>query len=119
MKDLKRKYIKVLKIELEDLNEDINMYMEKIIQDKDCGEITNYVFMENLALLKNEIIGIEAVNNYLDSLDIDELETIDDIIEKIKTDLERKLREDGIAHALTVYLERKIDKVKTYVMEAK
>lgn len=116
---MKHKYIKVLKIEMEDLNEDINMYREKITKDKNCGEITNYVFMENLALLQNEIIGIETVNKYLDSLDVNEFETIEDIITKIKTDLEKKLREDGIAQALYIYLERKIDKVRTYVLETK
>jgi hypothetical protein len=43
---------------------------------------------------------------------------VDDVAEKIKTDLKQRLREDGIVQALYIYLERKIDKVKNYVIAA-
>lgn len=109
------KYIKILKIELEDLHKDIEMYMERVESEKKCGEITNYVFMENLALIKNEIIGLDIINGYLDKLDLSEFSSIDKLANRIKEDLTKKLKEDGIAHALNIYLERKIDKVSEYL----
>lgn len=117
MKSHIEKYVKILRIELEDLLKDIGMYMETIESEKSCGEITNYVFMENLALVKNEIIGMDIVNSYLDNLDLSQFDSTDQISEKIKADLEKKLKEDGIAHALNIYLERKIDKVNNYIKQ--
>ncbi|MBN1498704.1 MAG: hypothetical protein JW982_00990 [Spirochaetes bacterium] len=117
MKDLKKKYIQILKIELEDLHNDIDMYMEQMQNDAQCGEITNYVFRENLALLNNETVGIEIINEYLDTLNLDEFEDINALMQKIKSDLLEKLEKDGIAHALFIYLERKLDKVSLYVSQ--
>ncbi len=117
MKDLKRKYIQILKIELEDLHDDIAMYIEQISKDAKCGDITNYVFMENLALMNNETVGIGIVNKYLDSINVDDYADINALMEKIKSDLRKKLEDDGIAFALNVYLERKLKKVSLYVSQ--
>ena len=53
-----RKYLDILKIELEDLIVDLE-FSEAILSKRlKEHEITEYVFLENISLLKKEILGM-------------------------------------------------------------
>ena len=57
MKDLCRKFQRLLHVELEDLREDLDLFVEVMTARHESGEITDYVYNENLAVLRNEIMA--------------------------------------------------------------
>ena len=116
MNNQKNIYLKLLKIELEDLNSDIDLLIEELKGQKKRDEISNYVFVENLALFKNEIVGVEVVNESLTSIDIDKFSSLDSMIDEIRSRIKEKIKISGIANALFVSVNRKLDKVKKYII---
>lgn len=115
MSDKKKLYLKVLKIELEDLNDDIEMLIDELQHKKDNKEISNYVFVENLSLFRNEIIGVEVVNESLEKINTNDFASLDDLISEIKVRIKKRITECGIRNALWFSIERKLDKVKKYI----
>lgn len=108
-------FIKILILELEDLEEDIDLLIKEC-EDRHCkNEISEYVFLENLATLKNEMFGVEGfldeVKN-IDPLSYDELKDLaDDLNNKIK----KRIKEKGLARSVQILVERKIEKVINYL----
>ena len=76
MKNKIEKYIKILKIELEDLEKDLLVMAEIYHQREQKKEITDYVFLENISLLQSEISGIDSIIESLEEINIEKLNTI-------------------------------------------
>ena len=68
---IKRKYLDILRLEIEDLIEDIGVVVNEYKRRRDLGEITNYVFLENLAVLHNELLGVDDMMEMLDNVNPD------------------------------------------------
>ncbi|MDA3901213.1 MAG: hypothetical protein PF637_11930 [Spirochaetes bacterium] len=115
----KKNYLVILKLELEDLTEDIDLLIKKCKEDKDDCAITNYVFMENLTLFKNEILGVDVFHDIIDEVSehIDDYEDLDKMIDYLKSNFQEKMMEFGIAKAINLSILRKMDKVKSYVIQ--
>jgi len=108
-------FLKILYIELEDLNEDISILIEEC-EKKHCNEeISNYVFLENLAVLKNELFGVKSFLDDVKNIDPVNYENLNLLIEDLTSILEKRIHEKGIAHSIVNLIERKMNKVKTYV----
>ena len=112
---LKETYLKLLAIELEDLREDIQVVMRNCEQRRDHHEITNYVFMENMAVLKNEVLEIGSVTQFLSGIDTDDYETLDSMIEDIERRFREKLCSKGCPEGSFRLIQRKLAKVAQYV----
>lgn len=117
MKNIKRKYLKMLALEFDDFKEDIETLIREEEQKKENGNISNYVFMENLSTLRNEILSISEFIDEIDTLDTEKYDTIDQMLEDIKQIFIKRFRENGFTRKSNELLIRKIEKVNMYFKE--
>jgi hypothetical protein len=115
MQKIMRKYLKILEIELEDLQSDIELLINEYNARKDRGEITDYVLLENLAVLKNEICAIHAFHEMVEDLEMDSYKNLESFIRDVKDRFKGRIRECSLAEGIEQYVERKLDKVFKYV----
>ena len=116
MHDNKNKYLKILQIEIEDLQEDVNDLIEHYRKESEIGNISNYIYNENLVVFKKELLCLKMFFTILDSIDPDKYDTIDELIKFIRDSYEEKIKESGLIRATSTFIERKLTKVKKYVM---
>ncbi|MBN2834576.1 MAG: hypothetical protein JXR48_06375 [Candidatus Delongbacteria bacterium] len=83
----KEKYLKILKLELSHLIEDISSVIayEKELHDK--LEHTNFVYLENLVVLKDEIMGVSGIIGQIENIANESTD------ENLKTNLENSILE--------------------------
>lgn len=117
MSDLKTKYLQLLTMELDDLNSDLDMLVNSYTKEKADNKISNYVFMENLALLKNEITGLHLFHKIINETEIEHFGSLDELTCYIRTQFSSKMHEYGIAAALHRFVDKKLDKVEKFIKE--
>jgi hypothetical protein len=115
MKEKKRKFIKILGTELDDLVDDIEELMRLYKRRFENGEITQYVCLQNNALLENEVSCLRAFSRFTQGIDADRYGTLDELSGHVKTEFQRHLADGLFAHAVESFVERKIQKVLEYV----
>ncbi len=111
----KHAFIKILETELDDLSEDINLLTSSYRERHDRNEISDYVFLENLATMQNELFGVAGFAQDVDEIDPEEFESLDDMISYLRTELEQRVKERGVAPSVIYLVGRKMDKVRGYV----
>jgi hypothetical protein len=114
---IKRKYLDILRIEIEDLIEDIGLIVNEYRSRRDRGEITDYVFLENLAVLHNELLGVDNMMEMLDDIDPDAYSNFEDLAADIETKIKNKIKNSYLAEALFPLVKRKLEKVSKYVAQ--
>lgn len=115
MKTLMKKYIQILKIELDDLEADIELLIDEYIQKNENHQITKYVLLENLAVLKNEMSGIEQLKKILDEINPDEYADIHELMNNIDNKFKVYIERGGLVKAVYLMVERKLHKVLKYL----
>jgi hypothetical protein len=112
-----RKFEKLLIIELESLEEELELLVLTLDKRLADHEITDYVRNENCAVLRNEILGLR---NFLHGgcfeSEADNLTSIDDAAECAKRAVRSRLQERGYVPALYPLVERRIDKIASYML---
>lgn len=109
-----RKYLEILKIELEDLVEDIEFNKDILTKRHEGREITEYVFMENIGLLKKEILGIEKVQKMLVESS-KEINCVEDIRNNVENYFKDRIRSAGLPEVVFLLVNRKLEKVGRYM----
>jgi hypothetical protein len=117
VKNRLRTYIKFLKVELEDLEDDLLMIQEIHNRRHDSHEITPYVFMENMSLLKKEFEGIRRMVEELDSIDTETITTIQSLRDHIDARITEWTRDASLPEAVRVFIRRRLDKIDTYMLD--
>lgn len=115
MKNKIRNYLTIIYLEIEDLEEDIKYLIGKVEKRKKDGELTNYVFLENQALLKNEIHALESFKNLIKKCTPDDFGSIDGLIQYLREEFKVIVDANSYAEAIMIFVDRKMQKVKTYV----
>ncbi len=116
MREIKRNYLKILRIEIEDLKQDIEALIEGCRREHESELLTHYVFMENLIVFRNELLGVDYFFKVLDSVDPDRYETLDNMTADLMATFRRMVEERGLPRDISYYVERKLMKVKQYVL---
>ena len=111
---IRERYIDILKVELADLGSDLDLLVEDYRRRKEKDEITNYVFLENLAVLKREMYGINNLVEVLDGLETEAFDDLDAMIAAIESGFQLAIREHDLADALFPLAQKKMKKVKAY-----
>ncbi len=111
MRDALHRFIGILKIELEDLEEDINDLLELCQKRKNSQEITNYVYLENKSLLLNEIAGIKSLIDNLGNLDTRQFRCQDEMFQEIDGLIHSRTRDCAFPEAVYSLVKRRLDKV--------
>ena len=115
MRNEKGKFLAIMRIELQDLHEDIEDLIQQTTRERESGALTNYVFLENLALFRNELLGVNTFGRLLDKVAPAEFGTLDELVEHLKASFRSRIKAAGLAEAIDLYLERKVDKARRYV----
>jgi len=117
VKDLLRKFLGILKVELEDLESDIGDLLEVCERRKDESEITDYVYLENKTLLLNEIAAIKSLIHGLDDMDTGSFATQQQMIQEIDQRIRARTRESAFPEAVYRMVKRRLDKVAQYLLQ--
>jgi hypothetical protein len=115
MKDVKGHFIKILRIELDDLKEDIEQLISECREKMEHPKLNEYVYLENLAVLKNELLGLGHFSRILDSMDVAGFADLDATIEAVKQAFSDEIERCGLAPAAVLLVDRKIEKVRQFV----
>lgn len=115
MKQLMKKYIQILDIELDDLEADIELLIDEYISKGESQKITKYVLLENLAVLKNEMCGIEHFKKMLKEMNPDDYTDIDKFVKDVENKFRSYIKRGGLVEAVYSLVERKIQKVLKYI----
>jgi len=114
---IKRKYLDILRIEIEDLIEDIGIIVSEYRRRRDRGEITDYVFLENLAVLHNELLGVDNMMEMLGEINPDAYNKLEDLAADIEIKIQNRIKNSHLAEALYPLIKRKLEKVSKYVAQ--
>ena len=111
----KKRFLQILRIELDDLRDDIDEMITQHQQVKDAGKISEHVYLENLSVFRNELLGIGTFDRIIDKINTGNDETLDEMIESVEQELKIEIKKYGLAPVVSIYIERKINKVRKYV----
>ncbi len=112
MKNRTGAFLRILSIEISDMEENIDVLIDSTAERHRRHEITEYVWTENSALLKHELNILKIIHSRIDGLDPNQFESIDTLIGAVRSELDA--RED-LPKALYSFFERKIEKVRSYL----
>jgi hypothetical protein len=115
MREKNKNYLSILSIELLDLQTDIEALIENCTHEKEHGTMTEHVFMSNLTLFRNELLGVNVFGKIVDNTDPGGFPTLDEMIDYLKKRFDHEIRACGLSRAIYYYTERKMDKVARYV----
>ena len=114
MRDLLRKYLGMLKLELEDLEAYLLDLLEACQRKKDNGKITNYVYLENKGLLLREIEGLRSLRQSMDSLDTAKFSSSQDMFREIDRRIREMTQEGDFPEAVYSLVKRRLNKIVQY-----
>lgn len=117
MKDLLHKLIGILKVELEDLEGDVDDLLKILQHRKDEKEITNYVYLENRSLLLNEIGAFKSLIHGLDALDTGRFATQEEMFREVDRLIHARTRDSAFPEVVYSLVKRRLDKVVQYLKQ--
>ena len=115
MKEKYAKFMQILKVELEDLEEDINTLVDLTEERRLQRQISEYVGLENISLLRQEFAGIKDVLENIKRLDMIENESFPDFVERLKTRIREVIVSSSYPDAVYIFIDRRIQKVVEYI----
>jgi len=108
-------FLDVFRLELSDLESDIELLIKQYTKDHDEDKISNYVFYQNVALMQNELFGVQGIDKEIAELDAEQFDSVDNVIDWINQAVSRRCKEKGSAKSMCTLIGRKLEKVKNYV----
>ena len=112
---VKKKFVRILQIELEDLIEHLHELIRDYQAKYDSGAETEHVCLENMATLRNEECGVHYFLKLLDTVDVGAFEDLDVLIAGLRERFRKPVQHGGLAPCACVHANREIDKVAAYV----
>jgi hypothetical protein len=111
----RRKYLEILRIEVDDLAGDITALEDHTRERRARDEITDYVLKENVALLERESHGIAAVRACLASVQPGDYGSLDALIRGLEQRLDECIRAGAFDPVVRALVAPKLAKVARYV----
>ena len=118
MADLRAKFLKVLKAELEDLIEDIAIGERRASERLRLAEITDYVYRENDMIFRREGEAVREIIKLIDGLDISLYKNCDDLAVSLGSQIARFVEVHEDPEAVYRFFMRKLGKVRAYIDSA-
>ncbi len=117
MKEKLKKYLKILTIEFEEAIEYLGYLLEAHRFRQGQGEITNYVYLENVTVLTNEVSGIKNFLKIVKSLKADDFQDLESLILYLEKQAVESIKHFDYPEAVHIMCQRKLQKVKRFVLE--
>ncbi|MBU2591036.1 MAG: hypothetical protein ABIJ24_06170 [Nitrospinota bacterium] len=108
-------YLKILKIELEDLKEDMSFMIKGIEEGRHHGHMSDHVFLGNITVLKTEILGVNTFERIVNAINPDDYKNLDEMIKHLQDKVASEVRSKELPEALFGLINRKLVKVADYV----
>ncbi|MFP4114054.1 MAG: hypothetical protein ACOC2Y_04500 [Spirochaetota bacterium] len=109
------KFVRLLKLEIESLHDEVEIILQSLDARLANHEITDYVRNENGAVLRNELLGLEDILcTELDLEDRDQA-SVDEIAEAARACIKRRMKERDYVPALYDLVDGRIAKIVTYL----
>lgn len=114
----KDQFLKVLTIELEDLKMEIEMMIRAVEKEKITEKISNYVFLENLAIFRDEINAVDLLQHLLDDLFIeDDSSDLKELKHRVLGIFLQRIHDLQMPQIMGDWIERKIEKAYQFIMQ--
>jgi hypothetical protein len=110
-------FIALMRAELEDSIEGLEQLSGRLKERLEKGEITNYVFNENGALLSREISGLKALLPFVDAIKSADYPDVRVLAQHAGDALKKKAEEWEDPEAVGEIIARKIRKILKYILE--
>jgi len=117
MREVKKYFLKILKIELADLEDDLELLIQECDQARGKKKITEHVWQGNRTLYENEKLGVREFRKLIQTIRPKTFESLDEMIAALKSRFQTFVKEHGLAEAIMVCVNRKMDKVERYVTQ--
>lgn len=114
---LKKTYLKILRIEMEELETDLQHLADEFRENASSRCLSENVVMQNLATLRNELLGVGTFERIIEHIQPEEFGSLDEMIDFLKSAFRQKMISSGLAEAVWYLVERKLEKVSTYVRQ--
>lgn len=108
-------FLKILLIELDDLEQDIQLLIKRYKEEHDADKLSNYVFLQNVALMHGELCGIESFREEISHIDASEYPSLQDLIDDLNSRMKQRVDKQGLPNSFIVVMNRKIEKVRRYI----
>ena len=112
------KFVKVLRIEMEDLESYLEFLIAENYRRQGEHTETERVCRENVATLRNEELGVHHFIEILDRVDVDNFDDLNHLVATIRKRCHDVIARHGLAEAAIAYADRKIAKVESYVRDS-
>ena len=110
-------FLTILLIELDDLEQDIQLLLEHYKEEHDEHKLSNYVFFHNAALMHEELFGIESFREEISHIDASEYTSLQDLIDDLNSRIKQRVEKQGIPNSFIFAMNRKIEKVRSYIIQ--
>lgn len=117
MPNKKEQFIEILKIELEDLKKDIELLISEAEKARVVERISNYVFLENLAIFRDEIIAVDALASFLQRSCADGCLDVEELRDKLLKLMNDKILELRMPSLMMEWVDRKVDKAYRFLVQ--
>ncbi len=117
MQEKVEKYLKLLKIEIDDLIkgiEDAETLLEKRLKEH---KIRDFVFLENLSVFKSELQGLKVMEKELDG-QAEKAKNVEDFLSQLDGFVKKRVKELGFPNAVYELIKRKLEKLGKYTKES-
>jgi len=115
MKTKEHKFLYILKMELEEIEEDLKTLLEMYCYCEDKHEITNYVRQENSSLIQAEIAALRSLFKFLDTFSPEGYESLEALAEGVLAKFKELIKKKEYPQALYYLIERRVQKVVKYL----
>jgi hypothetical protein len=112
-----RLFIKILTAELEDLEDDLQTWGQYLDEKHRADKISEYVFLENSALLRRELAGIRTMMQAIGENHPANLPDLDSIREYYIGFVQREAAQYQFQGAIVALVKKRIEKVYRYLKE--
>lgn len=109
------KFFRILKLELLDMQDDLETVILSAEKKRDAGEYTEYVLRENTALYRNEINALADFIHETEERERENYASVEDAIASIKEMLPGKVKTWNYPALMSDLLSRKMDKILSYI----
>ena len=112
-----KKFLAVLRVELEDLEEDLSVLKNLYGERDQRREITHYACLENVALVQEEISGIADIVRSMESIDPSKYSSLEELVADLEELCRCRIKESDFPKAVYALVQRKLEKVLRYVID--
>ena len=116
--DKKLQFVEILRIEMEDLKKDIELLISEAEKARVVERISNYVFMENLSIFRDEIVAVDSLEAFLEASCINGCLDVDDLRDKLRDQMHEKIKALKMPTQMREWVDRKIEKAYLYLMRS-